>query len=178
MNHVTVLGARSILLASFAMIHAFVDYARADNSLYSWGVVTLGLAALFAVSVRVTPGPHQTATVVMAVASGLVGVVAIGAAILATPQLLVWTIVAFGVVVGASEIVASRQGENIPANDHLLLGGASLMLALASLIEPLDATWLSGVMVGWAAIGAVLAGTASVQWKDQISPSGPKENES
>ena len=178
MNHVKILGVRSMILAAFAMIHAFVAVARYDNSIYAWGVVTLALAAVFAISARVTPGPHTVPTRVMAAASGLVGVVALIGGGVVGPQFLVWTIVAFGVVVGISELVAARQGDALPRSDHMLLGGASLMLALASLIGPLDSTWLSGVMVAWAAIGAVLAGTASIQWKDQIRHSGDKENDS
>ena len=175
MNHVKILGVRSIVLATFAMTHAFWPLARYDNSIFSWGVLTLALAVVFAVSARVTPGPHRGFTVMMAVVSGLVGVVAIGGGIVVGPELLAWTIVVFGVVTGVSEIGAARIGHDIPRMDHTLLGGASLMLALASLIGPLDPMWLSGTMVAWAAIGAVLAGTASVGWKDQIRAEGAKE---
>ena len=176
MNHVRVLGVRSIVLATFAMTHAFWPLARYDNSIFAWGALALALACVFAVSARVTPGPHRGFTVMMAGASGLVGVVAIGGGIVVGPELLAWTIVVFGVVTGVSEIGAARIGHDIPRMDHTLLGGASLMLALASLIAPLDPTWLSGTMVAWAAIGAVLAGTASVGWKDQIRAEGAKEN--
>jgi hypothetical protein len=167
-----------MILAAFAMIHAFVGVARYDNSIFSWGILILVLAGVFAVSARVTPGPHAAPMLVMAVTSGLIGAAALIGGSVVGPQLLVWTIVAFGVVGGISELVAARQGDAIPRGDHMLLGGASLMLALASLIGPFDSTWLSGVMVAWAAIGAVLAGTASIQWKDQIRPSGDKENHS
>jgi hypothetical protein len=177
-NHVRILGVRSIVLATFAMTHAFWPLVRYDNSIIAWGILTLVLAALFVVSARVTPGPHRAFTAVMAAVSGLVGVVAIGGGILVGPQLLVWTVVAFGAGTGISEIGAARRGHLIPRNDHMLLGGASLMLALASLIRPLDSIWLSGVMVAWAAIGAVLAGTASVSWKDQVLDTGAKENNS
>jgi hypothetical protein len=175
-NHVRVLGFRSIVLATFAMTHAFWPLARYDNSIFAWGVLTLILAGVFVVSALVTPGPHRAFTIVTAVVSALVGVVAIVGGMVMGPQLLVWTIVVFGVVTGVSEIVAARMGKAIPRMDHTLLGGASLMLALASLIGPGDSTWLSGVMVAWAAIGAVIAGTASVGWKDQMSASGAKEN--
>ena len=167
-----------MILAAFAMIHAFVGVARYDNSIFAWGILTLVLAAVFATSARVTPGPHVALTLVMAGSSGLIGAAAVVGGIVVGPELLVWTIVVFGVVVGISELVAARQGDALPRSDHMLLGGASLMLALASLIGPLDSTWLSGVMVAWAAIGAVLAGTASIQWKDQIRHSGDKENNS
>ena len=167
-----------MILAAFAMIHAFVDGARGDNSIFAWSILTLSLAGLFATSARVTPGPHVPLTVVMAGSSGLIGVTAVVGGVVVGPEFLVWTIVAFGVVVGISELLSGRQGDVIPRSDHMLLGGASLMLALASLIGPLDSTWLSGVMVAWAAIGAVLAGTASIQWKDQIRHSGDKENNS
>ena len=175
MNHVRVLGVRSIVLATFAMTHAFWPLARYDNSIFAWGALTLMLAVVFAVSARVTPGPHRGFTVMMAAVSGLVGVVAIVGGIIVGPELLPWTIVVFGVVTGVSEVGAARIGREIPRMDHTLLGGASLMLALASLIAPLDPTWLSGTMVAWAAIGAVLAGTASVGWKDQMVTSGAKE---
>lgn len=176
MNHVKILGVRSIVLATFAMTHAFWPLARYDNSIFAWGALTLVLGVIFAVSARVTPGPHRRFTVAMAAVSGLVGAVAIVGGIVVGPELLAWTIVVFGVVTGVSEIGAARIGHALPRMDHTLLGGASLMLALASLIAPLDATWLSGTMVAWAAIGAVLAGTASVGWKDQIVASGAKEN--
>ena len=176
MNHVRVLGVRSIVLATFAMTHAFWPLARYDNSIFSWGTLTLVLAVVVAVSARVTPGPHRGFTVMMAAVSGLVGTVAIVGGIVVGPELLVWTIVVFGAVTGVSEIGAARIGHAIPRMDHTLLGGASLMLTLASLIAPLDPTWLSGTMVAWAAIGAVLAGTASVGWKDQMVASGAKEN--
>ena len=176
MNHVKILGVRSIVLATFAMTHAFWPLARYDNSIFAWGVLTLVLAVIFIVSARVTPGPHRGFTFMMAVVSGLVGVVAIVGGIVVGPELLAWTIVVFGVVTGVSEIAAARIGHSLPRMDHTLLGGASLMLALASLIAPLDSTWLSGTMVAWAAIGAVLAGTASVGWKDQTMASGAKEN--
>lgn len=176
MNHVKILGVRSIVLATFAMTHAFWPLARYDNSIFAWGLLTLVAAVVFAVSVRVTPGPHRAFTMVMAVVSGLVGAVAIVGGIVVGPELLAWTIVVFGVVTGVSEIAAARVGDQIPRMDHTLLGGASLMLALASLIGPLDPMWLSGTMVAWAAIGAVLAGTASVGWKDQIRAEGAKEN--
>ena len=178
MNHVKVLGVRSMVLATFAMAHAFWPLARYDNSIFAWGTLTLVLAAVIAVSARVTPGPHRAFTVAMAVASGLVGMVALIGGVVIGPDLLVWTIVVFGVTTGVSEIGAARIGQDIPRMDHTLLGGASLMLALASLIAPLDPTWLSGVMVAWAAIGAVIAGTASVGWKDQIRAVGAKENNS
>lgn len=177
MNHVTILGVRSIVLATFAMTHAFWPVARYDNSIFAWGALTLMLAFLFAVSARVTPGPHRAFTVVMAVVAGLVGLAAVGGGIVVGPKLLAWTIVVFGVVVGVSEIGAARVGDAIPRMDHTLLGGASLMLALASLVAPLDHIWLSGVMVAWAAIGAVITGTASVGWKDQMLASGAKEND-
>jgi hypothetical protein len=177
-NHVRVLGVRSMVLATFAMTHAFWPVARYDNSILAWGALTLVLAVVFAVSARVTPGPHTAFTLVMAVVSGLVGVVAIIGGMVLGPQLLAWTIVVFGVVTGVSEIASARIGQAIPRMDHTLLGGASLMLALASLIRPLDPTWLSGTMVAWAAIGAVIAGTASVGWKDQMLASGAKENNS
>jgi hypothetical protein len=175
-SHVKILGVRSIVLATFAMTHAFWPLARDDNSIFAWGLLTVILAAIFAVSVRVTPGPHRAFTTVMAVVTGLVGAVALIGGIVVGPELLVWTIVVFGVVTGISEIGAARVGNQIPGMDHTLLGGASLMLALASLIGPLETTWLSGVMVAWAAIGAVIAGTASVGWKDQIRAEGAKEN--
>ena len=178
MNHAKILGMRSLVLATFAMTHAFWPLARYDNSIFAWGIVTLVLAVIFAVSVRSTPGPHRAFTVVMAVASGLIGVVAIAGGVTVGPQLLPWLVVVFGVVTGLSEIGAARVGHEIPRMDHTLLGGASLMLVLASLIAPLDPTWLSGTMVAWAAIGAVLAGTASVGWKDQIRATGAKENDS
>jgi hypothetical protein len=177
-KHVTILGVRSMVLATFAMTHAFWPLARYDNSIVAWGVLTLVLAVVFAVSVRVTPGPHRAFTLVMSVVSGLVGVVAIVGGIIVGPELLAWTIVVFGVVTGVSEIGAARIGQAIPRMDHTLLGGASLMLALASLITPLDPTWLSGTMVAWAAVGAVIAGTAAVGWKDQMLASGAKENKS
>jgi hypothetical protein len=177
-NHAAILGIRSIVLATFAMTHAFWPLARYHNSLAAWGVLTLVLAAVFALSWRVTPGPHRPFTLVMAVVSGLVGVAAFVGGVMVGPQLLVWMIVVFGVAMGVSEIGAARSGPDIPRTDHFLLGGASLMLALASLIAPLDSTWLSGVMVAWAAIGAVIAGTASVGWKDQMLSAGAKENDS
>jgi hypothetical protein len=177
-NHVTILGIRSIVFATFAMTHAFWPLARDDNSIFTWGALTLILALLFALSARVTPGPHRAFTVVMALVSGLVGGLAIVGGMVVGPELLAWTIVVFGVVTGVSEIGAARVGDAIPRMDHTLLGGASLMLALASLVAPLDHTWLSGVMVAWAAIGAVLAGTASVGWKDQMLASSSKENDS
>ena len=178
MNHVRVLGLRSMVLATFAMTHAFWPLARYDNSIVAWGVLALVLAAVFAVSARVTPGPHRAFTIALAMVSGLVGLVAIVGGLAVGPELLVWTIVVFGVAAGVSEIAAARVGQAIPRMDHSLLGGASLMLALASLIAPLDPTWLSGTMVAWAAIGAVIAGTASVGWRDQIRASGAKENDS
>jgi len=177
-NHVTILGVRSIVLATFAMTHAFWPLARYDNSIFAWGVLAAILAVVYAVSARVTPGPHRAFTIMMAAGSGLVGVAAIGGGSVWGPELLVWTIVVFGVVTGVSEIGAARIGQAIPRMDHTLLGGASLMLALASLIEPRDPTWLSGVMVAWAALGAVIAGTASVGWKDQMVASGTKESTS
>ncbi len=178
MNHVKILGARSIVLAIFAMTHAFWPLARDDNSIFSWGVLALVLAAVFGASHRVTPGPHRPFIAMMTAVSAVVGVVAIAGGIVAGPGVLAWTVVVFGVLVGVSEMGAARTGQGIPRHDHMLLGGASLMLALASLIGPLDPTWLSGTMVAWAAIGAVLAGTASVGWKDQILSAGAKENKS
>lgn len=178
MNHVGILGVRSMVLATFAMTHAFWPLARYDNSIFAWGALTLVLAVVFGVSARITPGPHRGFTVVMALVSGLVGVVAIAGGILVGAELLAWTIVVFGVVTGVSEIGAARVGQAIPRTDHTLLGGASLMFALASLIAPFEATWLSGTMVAWAAIGAVLAGTASVGWKDKMLISGAKERKS
>jgi hypothetical protein len=174
-NHVKILGVRSILLATFAMTHAFWPLARYDNSILAWGVLTLFLAVVFAVSARVTPGPHQPFTVLMSAVSGVVGVVSLVGGLLVGPELLAWTMAVFGVLVGVSEVGAARAGQAIPRNDHMLFGGASFMLALASLIGPLDPTWLSGVMVAWAAIGAVVAGTASVGWKDQVLATGAKE---
>ena len=178
MNHVKVLGVRSIVLATFAMTHAFWPLARNDNSIFAWGALTLALAVVWGVSARVTPGPQRLFTVVLALVSGLVGVVAIGGGIVVGREPLVWTIVVFGVVTGVAEIAAARIGHAIPRMDHTLLGGASLMLALASLIGPFDPVWLSGTMVAWAAIGAVIAGTASVSWKDQMRASGAKESNS
>jgi len=177
-NHVKILGVRSMVLATFAMTHAFWPLARYDNSIFAWGGLTVVFALLFAVSARVTPGPHRGFTWMMAIISSLVGVVAIVGGIVVGSELLAWTIVVFGVVTGISEIAAARVGRAIPRMDHTLLGGASLMLALASLIGPLDPMWLSGVMVAWAAIGAVLAGTASIGWKDQMLASGAREKDS
>ena len=169
MNHSRVLGARSIVLAIFAMVHAFVPFARNDNSLAAWAVVTAVLAVIFFVTARVTPGPHRAFFTIMAVVSVAVAAVAVWGFVAGVAGLLVWTIVVFGVVTGFSEIGAALRSTAIPRNDHLLLGGAAIMLALASLVGPSDSTWLSGTLVAWAAIGAVLAGTASVQWKDQMS---------
>jgi hypothetical protein len=175
MNHVTVLAVRSMLLAVFAMAHAFIPFTREDASIVSFGVLAVALAVLFSVSSRVTPGPHTPFVVAMAVGSGAVGIVAIVGGVVFGPGLLPWTIVVFGVVTGAGELAAAVTTRRIPRSDHLVLGGASLMLALVSLVALDDATWLSGTMVAWAAIGAVLAGTASVQWKDQIRAASAKE---
>jgi hypothetical protein len=88
------------------------------------------------------------------------------------------TVLVFGVLMGLAEIGAALRSNEIPRGDHLVLGGASLMLALASLVRPLDQTWLSGTIIGWAAIGAVLTGIASVNWKDQIRAKRQEESES
>jgi hypothetical protein len=111
----------------------------------------------------------------MALSSGLVGVAAIVGASILGAHLLPWLILVFGVLTGVSEIAAGARSTNLPRTDHLALGGASLMLALVSLVGLGDATWYSGTLVAWAAIGAVLSGTASLQWKDHIRPSGAKE---
>jgi hypothetical protein len=174
-NHVKILGVRSMVLATFAMTHAFWPAARYDNSILAWGTLLLVLAAVFALSARVSPGPHAPFIAMMAVVSALVGAVAIVGGLIVGSQLLAWAIVIFGVLTGISEVAASRRGHDIPRHDHLILGGATLMLAFASLIAPLDSAWLSGTMVAWAAIGAVLAGTASVGWKDRMSDTDSKE---
>ena len=175
MNHVRVLAARSIVLAAFAMVHGFVPFARGEASLMSFGVLAVCLGVIFAVSSRATPGAHRPFVGAMALSSGLVGVAAIVGASILGAHLLPWLILVFGVLTGVSEIAAGARSTNLPRTDHLALGGASLMLALVSLVGLGDATWYSGTLVAWAAIGAVLSGTASLQWKDHIRPSGAKE---
>lgn len=175
MNHVKILGARSMLLAGFAMVHAFLPFSRENSSIVAWGILALLLAVLFALSARVTPGPHRVFVAICAAGAGLVGVFAIGGGLLVGPKLLAWTLVVFGVVTGISEMAAGLRSRVIPRNDHLLLGGASLMLGLASLVMPTDSTWLSGVLVAWAGVSAVLSGTASIQWKDDIGKAGAEE---
>lgn len=175
MNHVRVLAVRATLLAIFAMLHAFVPFARNDATIVSFGVFVVAFAVLLFVSSRVTPGPHTPFVVVMAVGSGALGLVAIVGGVFLGPNLLPWVIVVFGLLTGGGELAAGSTSHAIPRNDHMALGGASLMLALVSLVGPGDATWLSGTMVAWAAIGAVIAGIASVQWKDHVSETGAKE---
>jgi hypothetical protein len=168
-NHVRILGVRSMLLAAFVMTLGVVSNVNSHLTIVIFGGAAAGLAAVFAVSARVTPGPHRPFVAMMAVISGGVSAVAIVGGVLVGPALLPWTILVFGVLIGLSEIGAALRSNEIPRGDHLLLGGASLMLALASVVKPLDATWLSGTIIGWAGIGAVLAGIASVNWKDHIS---------
>ena len=168
MHHVRMLGVRSMVLAFFAMIHAFAPFARYDNTLAAWAVMAVVLAVVFFVTARVTPGAHRGFFTIMALTSLAIAGVALWGFFTTVAGLLVWTIVVFGVVTGFSEIGAALRSREIPRNDHVALGGASILLALASLIGPNDYIWLSGTLVAWAAIGAVLAGTASIQWRDQI----------
>jgi hypothetical protein len=178
MNHVKILGVRSIVLAAFVMTLGVISTVNAGLTIVLFGGMAAVMSAVYGVSARVTPGPHQPFVVMMAVISAAVAAVAIVGGVLVGPHLLPWTLLVFGVLTGVAEIGAALRSEEIPRGDHLVLGGASLMLALASLVRPLDQTWLSGTIIGWAAIGAVLTGIASVNWKDQIRAKRQEESES
>lgn len=169
MKQVTILGARSIVLGVFAMVHAFLGFSRGDNSIIAFGVIAGVLGVLHVLSVSTTTGAHRPFFLLAGVvALGIAGVSIIGGVVIG-PALFSWVLGVFGVVTGAAEMLGSGKSPDIPRNDHLVLGGVTVVLGLASLVEAGVPDWLSGTLVAWAAIGSVVAGTASVQWRDQMS---------
>lgn len=168
MRHVTALGMRSMALGVFAMVHAFVGFARGDNSVIAFGVIATVVGILHFVSAAASPGAHRPFFQAAGAVGVGVGLVSVGAGVVIGPVLFPWVLGVFGIVTGAAELLAAGRSPTIPRNDHRILGGVTVILGLASLLEAGIPDWLSGTLVAWAAIGAVVAGTASVQWRDEL----------
>lgn len=169
MSPATLLGIRSLVMGTFAMVHAFWPLTRGDNSVVTFGVVAALLAILDAGTSRVVQGVSRVAFTTAAVFAGAVAVWAVVGGVVVGPAVLVPAVVTFGVVVGALEGIGAWTSSGLPRVDHLVLAGLSLILGLASLVGPNEPAWLSGTLVAWASMTAVFAGTASVQWKDQAA---------
>ena len=169
MSHATLLGARSLVMAVFAMVHAFWPLTRGDNSVYAFATVAIVIGVLHFATARMVEGAARTlwtaACAVSIVMAGVALVSGIGGAFLPLPVI----VAIFGVVSGGLEMSGATRSQNVPRNDYLVLSGLTLMVGLASLVGPDESGWLSGTMVAWAAMTAVFSGTASVQSKDEAA---------
>lgn len=165
-SHATILGTRSLVMGVFAMAHAFWPLTRGDNSVYAFATVAIVIGVLHGAITTHLDGLARTVWAAAGAVSVLVALVALGSGLFGGFVTLPVIVAIFGVITGALEMLGATRAHTIPRNDHLVLGGLTLMVGLASLVGPGGSDWLSGTLVAWASMTAVFAGTASVQWKD------------
>lgn len=166
-SHATILGTRSLVMGVFAMAHAFWPLTRGDNSVYTFATIAIVIGVLHGATATRLDGLARTVWLAAGAVSVLIAVAALWSGLFEGFVTLPVIVAIFGVFTGALEMLGATRARTIPRNDHLVLGGLTLIVGLASLVGPGGSDWLSGTLVAWASMTAVLAGTASVQWKEQ-----------
>ena len=173
MSQVRAMAGRSMALAVFASVMVFTPPFRTPATVVlAWGIVLLllGLATLVGVGAAENLASRRFARL-QAGAGLVVGTLSIVAGFWLGPGVLPWSILVYAVVAGGSELAMAASTPRPQRSDHAVLGGATVLLGLASLVVPQDPTWLLGIVIVWATVCSVVAGTASVSLKDAVAES-------
>ena len=90
----------------------------------------------------------------------------------ASAGLLLWTIAVWAFLAGASNLFLSfrRFDDHQTRRDWRVLGVITLLLSLATLVEPVDVLWLMGTAGAWAAIVAVFSAISAVHQASENMP--------
>jgi uncharacterized membrane protein HdeD (DUF308 family) len=149
---------RSSILVVFALAVAFTPNHSAQFGLITFGVLLLVLSvSTAAIASAITSTPQAKS---LHWWHAIVGIV-VGALALALNQagvvFLLWTIVLWGVLTGAAELVA---GWRMPRThtlrrDWMVQGSMVLLLALAVLFQSADSVAVVGFLGAWAVIQGV-----------------------
>lgn len=167
------MAGRSMALAVFASVMVFTPPLRVPATVvFAWGIALLlvGIATLVGAGAAENLASRRFSHL-QAGAGLVVGTVSIGAGFWLGSGVLPWSILVYAVVAGGSELAMALSTRLPQRSDHAVLGGATVLLGLASLVVPQDPTWMLGIAIVWATVCAVVAGTASVSLKDAVAES-------
>lgn len=168
----------SLVAGVFALVAAFSRVESAVLGQQVWGAFLIALAVGHTVYLWRARWPRGWWPWWLGHAGSalVIGTISLVLAPRGAAGLLLWSIAVWAVLAGASYFLhgvrVSR--ETAERSDWLLLGAITVLLGLATLVEPVDPVWLVGSAGAWAAIVAVLTGISAVH---QVTTVTPKEQE-
>lgn len=166
----------ALTAGAFALVATFSRIDDGRIALMAWG----GFLVLLSAGHTVWLWRHGRGSGAMpwwvghALSGVIIGVTAIALASSAAVEVVLWAIAVWAFLAGSSDVflgLRSRGGSTLRA-DWLVVGVSTILLGLATLVEPLDVVWLMGTAGAWAAIVAVFTAISAIHTSTSRSDDG------